>query len=226
VRTVFYEEIDAINGQIVTMAGQVERGMSDATTALLRPDGELAQAVVSGDRGIDEQRWAIESRVVDLIARQQPVASDLRLLIGALRLASELERMGDLASHIAAAALMRLPDPAVPPGLQDVVAAMGRVANAMALGMREMLADRTLVTAMDLDRDDDAMDQLHRQLFARVLGCQPPTPVETAIDVTLIGRYYERFADHAVTVSRQVLFVVTGHGPATALPDPRKARSA
>jgi phosphate transport system protein len=219
-RTLFQEEIAAINGQVVAMAGQVEDAMSDATVALLRPDGELAQAVVARDRGVDERRWAIEGRVVDLIARQQPVASDLRLLIGALRLASELERMGDLASHIAAAALMRLPEPAVPPGLRDIIAAMGRVASGMAVGMRELLADRTLVTTMDLDRDDDAMDQLHRQLFTRLLACQPPTPVETAIDVTLIGRYYERFADHAVTVSRQVLFVVTGGGPATALPDP------
>lgn len=213
-RTVFQEEIDAINALVVEMAERVEHAMRDATTALLETDAELAARVVADDRAIDEQRWSVESMVVDLIARQQPVASDLRLLIGALRLASELERMGDLAKHVADAASMRAPASALPDEVRETVAAMGRVANAMSLGMRELLADRTLVTAMDLDRDDDAMDKLHRELFTRLLSSQPPPSVECAIDVTLIGRYYERFADHAVTVSRQVLFVVTGAGGA------------
>ena len=100
---------------------------------------------------------------------------------------------------------------------------MGRVAAAMALGMRRLLGDRKLVTAMDLDQDDDAMDELHRRLFTGVLSCEPAMPVETAIDVTLIGRYYERFADHAVTVARQVRFIVTGDGRAAGAAAPAGA---
>jgi len=200
-RTVFHEEIDAIGDLLVAMAEQVRQAVADATVALLDRNGELAQSVVSGDREIDELRWSLESRVIDLIARQQPVASDLRLLVAALRLSSELERMGDLARHVADVALMRVPDSALPDEVRDTVAAMGTRATAMAGEMRRLLADRTLIAAMD---------QLHRELFTRLMTMQPTAPIETAIDVTLIGRYYERFADHAVTVAREVRFVVTG----------------
>jgi phosphate transport system protein len=211
-RDVFHEEIDAIGERLVAMAEQVGRAIADATAALLGPSDALAQAVISGDREIDELRWTVETRVIDLMARQQPVASDLRMLVSALRLASELERMGDLARHVADVALMRYPDPAVPEHVRETIAAMGTHAAAMAEEARRLLADRTLLATMDLDREDDAMDHLHRELFTRLLTREPVLPIETAIDVTLIGRYYERFADHAVTVSRQVHFVVTGVG--------------
>jgi phosphate transport system protein len=213
-RAVFYEEINAIDEQIVSLAEQVEHAMRAATKALLAPDAELAAAVIDGDRLIDERRWSIESSDIDLIARQQPVASDLRRLVSALRVVGELERMGDLACHIAAVARMRFPEPAAPPPLHDLIAEMGRVADTMSLGMRELLAGPKLVTTADLEADDDAMDRLHREMFTRLLTCQPPVPVEAAIDATLLSRYYERFADHAVTVSGHVLFVVTGDGRA------------
>jgi phosphate transport system protein len=211
-RAAFQEEIDNINVLLSQLAGQVEQAMGDATVALLATDADLAREVVEGDRAIDERRWAIEDQVVHLIARQQPVAGDLRTLVGALRVASELERMGDLACHIGTLTLMRFPASAVPDAVRDVVSAMGRAATAMSMRMRELLADRTLVAAADLDHDDDAMDQLHRELFSRVLTGQPQLRVDAAVDVILLSRYYERYADHAVTVSRQLLFMVTGEG--------------
>jgi phosphate transport system protein len=228
-RATFRKEINTINTSLSQLAEQVERAMSDATVALLAPDAELARGVVEGDRAINERRWTIEDQVVDLIARQQPVATDLRMLIGALRVASELERMGDLACHIGALTLMRFPASAVPDEVREVVAAMGRVANTMSRRMREALADRALVAGMDLDHDDDAMDRLHRELFRRVLTCSPQLHLAAAVDVILLSRYYERYADHAVTVSRQLLFVVNGTGHANRssyLPQVPRARSA
>lgn len=148
--------------------------------------------------------------MLDLIARQQPVAGDLRTLVTSLRMSTDLERMGDLARHIAKIARLRHPHCAVPEQLRETIAGMGRLGADLARKVGQIIEDRDVDAARALDGEDDAVDQLHRALFTALLSQQNPYPIETAIDVTLIGRYYERFADHAVSVATRLIFLTTG----------------
>jgi phosphate transport system protein len=120
----------------------------------------------------------------------------------------DLERMGDLARHVAKIARLRYPEPAIPADLHESIAEMARIGEELARKVGEIIDGRDVETARTLEDEDDAVDRLHRALFGSLLGAD--YPVETAIDVTLIGRYYERFADHAVSVARRLIFLVTG----------------
>jgi phosphate transport system protein len=187
--------------------------MSTATTALLDADVALADLVIAGDEQIDATRESIDQRCFTLLARQQPVATDLRTIVTATRIASDLERMGDLAEHIAKVARMRFPDHAVPQEVRPAFLEAGHVAEMLVAKAGTVIATRNVEAARELETDDDAMDRLHR-----VLSDDWPYGIEVAIDITLLGRYYERFADHAVSVARRVVYLVTGerHVPETA----------
>jgi phosphate transport system protein len=189
--------------------------MSRATTALLDADLALAEGVISADAVVDELYRTTEERAFDVMARQQPVASDLRMLVTSLRMVADLERMGDNAVHVAKIARRRYPSSAVPPQLRATVLKMGHVAEEIVAKAAEVVARRDLALAAELERDDDVMDDLHRRLFQQILE-QADGDVEAAIDVTLAGRYYERFADHAVSVARRVVYLVTGERPVPA----------
>ena len=152
----------------------------------------------------------LDSRIIDIIARQQPVASDLRALVTALRMAADLERMGDMAHHVAKIARLRHPGAAIPSELLLTVEEMGKVASTISRKSGEIIAAKDIERAVELEKDDDEMDKLHRKLFEVLLSDDWAYGIETAIDVTLIGRYYERYADHAVSVARRVYFQVTG----------------
>jgi phosphate transport system protein len=210
VRDTYHEELDDINACLVEMANAVGSAMSTATTALLDADVALADLVIAGDQQIDATRESLEQRCFTLLARQQPVAGDLRTITTSMRIVSDLERMGDLAAHIAKVARMRFPDHAIPQEVRPAFLEAGHVAEMLVTKAATVIAKRDIEAARELETDDDAMDRLHRGLFRQLLSEAWPHGIEAAIDVTLLGRYYERFADHAVSVARRVVYLVTG----------------
>ena len=209
-RDAYHDELDAITEQLVEMTSLVGSAISLTTQALLSSDLAVAEAVIDGDAAVDQLRESVERRTVDLIARQQPVASDLRALTTGLRIASDLERCGDLAVHVAKLARRRYPTCAVPAELQTTIGEMGDVAAAIVEKAGAVVAARDADRAVELESDDDVMDALHKTLLLTMLAPEWHYGVDTAIDLALAGRYYERFADHAVSVARQVVYLVTG----------------
>ena len=212
-RDTYHDELDAISSSLVEMANLVGSAMSRATTALLDGDLQLAEQVITADEAVDARYREVEARAFDLLARQQPVASDLRVLVTSLRMVADLERMGDNAAHVAKIARRRYPSSAVPPALRSTVLQMGHAAEEIVAKAGSVIAGRDLKLAAELEKDDDVMDELHRQLFTAILDDRWDQGVEAAIDITLAGRYYERFADHAVSVARRVVYLVTGERP-------------
>ncbi len=209
-RDTFHDQLDSLTQDLQDMTRLVGVAMTDASKALLDADLRLAETVIDGDKFIDDRQHTFEERAIDLIARQQPVATDLRRLVAGLRIGAEIERMGDLARHIAKVARLRYPDPAIPADLRDTISAMTDVAERMCRKTGDIIGSADVQAALELDRDDDEMDRLHLVLFQRMLDDSWTHGVERAIDVTLVGRYYERYADHAVSVARRVVYLVTG----------------
>jgi phosphate transport system protein len=209
-RSVFQDELDGISQSLVKLTEMVIIAMSKATQAVLNSDLKLAEEVITNDLIIDEFQHEIDNRIIDIIARQQPVASDLRALVTALRMGSDLERMGDLAEHVAKLARRRHPECAVPAELIATVKAMGEAAEKITKKTGTVISTRNTEMALQVEKDDDVMDTLHRELIAILIEPIWEHGIETAIDLTLLGRYYERFADHAVSVSQRVYFLVTG----------------
>jgi phosphate transport system protein len=210
IRSVFQDELDNVSQSLVDLTAMVSASMTKATTALLSCDLKLAEEVIATDVKIDDYQHETDSRIIDIIARQQPVASDLRALVTALRMGSDLERMGDLAHHVAKVARLRHPKSAVPPELVSIIEAMGVTAVAITEKTGVVISTRNTEMALEVERDDDVMDDLHRKLIAVLIEPTWKHGIETAIDLTLLGRYYERYADHAVSISRRVYFLVTG----------------
>lgn len=209
-RDQYHDDLDAINASLVEITRLAGSAINRATQALLDADLQAAESVISGDAAIDELYGDVESAAFDLLARQQPVARDLRIIVASLRMVADIERMGDLALHIAKLARRRYPAPAIPAELQATVLEMGQVAQRICAKCSSVIAGRDLAMAAELERDDDVMDDLHRRLFSVLLDESWHGGIESAIDVTLCGRYYERFCDHAVSVARRVIFLVTG----------------
>jgi phosphate transport system protein len=209
-RNAFHDELDGIGTTLLQMAGLAKVAMNDATSALLTVDLAMAEKVIAADNVIDDIQHELDARTINLIARQQPVANDLRTLVTSLRMSADLERMGDLAHHVAKQARMRYPNSAVPAELVPTITAMGLVADKMVDKLSSVMEHRDTVRALEIETDDDEMDKLHRDLISVLLSKDWSHGVETAIDMTLLGRYYERFADHAVSIARRVYFSVTG----------------
>jgi phosphate transport system protein len=207
-RDVYHDQLDAVVSDLVEMTNTVSNAMARATTALLDCDLPLAEAVIAGDTAIDEVYHDIEERALLMLARQQPVASDLRTIVTSLRMVADIERAGDLALHVAKVARRRYPLSAVPKELRSTILEMGQVAQRLMTKTGDVIAERDVHLAQEIERDDDQMDDLHRALFTLILEQQ--LGLETAIDITLVGRYYERFGDHAVSVARRVVYLVTG----------------
>jgi phosphate transport system protein len=210
-RSEYSAELEDVSRILVAMAEAVRTAMSYATTSLLSLDKDLAQRVISSDANVNEQHRLVEERVYELLARQAPVASDLRLLFTALHIAADLERMGDLAKHVAKVGLRRSPHPAVPASLTSVIADMASVADRIAAKIGTVLASPDAVDAATLALDDDEMDRLNEGLFVILLGAAWRDGVSSAIDGAMLGRFYERYADHAVNAGRRMYFLVTGH---------------
>lgn len=209
-RAAYDEELQSVNNDLVQMTRLVGSAMNLATQALLDADINLAEGVIASDAQVDALTGAIEERCFDLVALQQPVARDLRVIIGALRIAASLERMGDLAEHVAKQARMRYPRPAIPQELRGTFAEAGGLAEAIVSKTGAVIATKDVSLAADIAAHDEDMDRLHRELFGIVLSPSWSHGIEAAIDVTLLSRYYERYADHAVSVTRRVVTIVTG----------------
>lgn len=213
-RDAYHDELEGLTDSLVEMTRLVGGAIGRATQALIDADVALADQVIAHDEHVDDLRADIERRAFDLLARQQPVASDLRALVTTLRMVVDLERAGDLAQHVAKVARRRYPASAVPPSLRATVLEMGQVAQRIVAKVGSIVATRDVVAARELERDDDVMDELHAKLYRSLLDGDYRGAVEEAVDVVLTGRYYERFADHSVLVARSVVYLVTGE-PAT-----------
>jgi phosphate transport system protein len=195
---------------LVSMAEAARTAMGQATAALLSADREACEMVIARDAEIDGLHRQVDELVYDTLARQAPVATDLRLVITGIQIATDLERMGDLADHVAKTGLRRYPAPAVPSELREVIASMGAVADRMAGKVGLVLTTQDAALGAELETDDDAMDDLQRRLFGILLQKDWPHGVEAAVDGALLGRFYERYADHSVNAGRQVVYLVTG----------------
>lgn len=202
-------DLSELLGQMcTTVAGALQR----ATYALLESRERVAQQVVAGDVQVDALRAQVEETATDALLFHAPVAGDLRQVVSAIRMAGDIERMGDLALHVAQAAERGRPLPAQ---VRDDFAEMGRVAVRLALKAAEVARTHNVILAVELDTDDDAMDALHIHMFGVLMDPGWPGGVPAAVDVTLLARYYERFADHAVAVARETIYAVTGRTPDT-----------
>ncbi|MFI2346612.1 phosphate signaling complex protein PhoU [Streptomyces sp. NPDC019443] len=209
-RAAYHEELASIRDGLVEMAHLAGSAMGRATSALLDVDLQLAESVISADVKVDALQRDLEHRSITLLARQQPVATDLRILVTSLRMSADLERCGDLALHVAKLARLRHPEGAVPHDLRRTILEMGQLAQRLMAQAAEVLTTQDVDAALQLEKDDDRMDQLHRMIFQHLMDDRWQHGVETAVDVALVGRYYERFADHAVSVARRLVYLVTG----------------
>lgn len=216
-RDEYREDLASISHDLVEMAHLVGSAMSRATTALLDADLQIAETVIAADDAVDQLYRNLEAKAFDLLVRQQPVAIDLRQVVTSLRMVADLERMGDLALHVAKVARRRYPSSAVPPELRSTILQMGHAAEEIVTKASSVVASRDVELASELEKDDDVMDALHRKLFTTMLSPGWSGGIEVAIDIALVGRYYERFADHAVSVARRVVYLVTGERPEDAL---------
>jgi phosphate transport system protein len=200
-------ELAELLGRMCTAtAGALQR----ATAALLEGRTRLADQVVAGDAAVDELRARIEAVAGDALLFHAPVAGDLRAVLSAIRGAGDIERMGDLAVHVAKVVKL---GKTVPDEVRDDIAEMGRVAVELALKAADVVRSRNVIKAVELDADDDAMDRLHEHMFEVLMHPEWPHGVPAAVDLTLLARYYERFADHAVVVARGTVYAVTGEEP-------------
>jgi phosphate transport system protein len=212
-RDIYHDELDEVGKRVLSMTRSITVAMEQASQALLDANLALAEQVMAEDSKVDAMRTELEDRCFQLVAQQQPVATDLRVVISTIHLAADLERMGDLAIHIAKIARLRYPEHAVPPEAQDVISQMGEVALSLVTKVADVIDGRDVALANAIEAEDDSMDALRRKLFTLVLSSNWARGTEAAIDMTLLGRYYERYADHAVAVARRVIFIVTGERP-------------
>jgi phosphate transport system protein len=218
-REAYHVELSQLADELAGMCSMVGDAMELATRALLDADLALAEQVIGDDTKVDEARSACEEHAYALLALQAPVATDLRTVLATIHASESLERMGDLALHVAKAARRRHPQLVLPESVRPYFAEMGRVAVTLARQAEQVILSKDIEQARSLEDADDEMDDLHRHLFTVTMDREWPHGVATAVDVTLLGRFYERFADHAVSVGKRVVFVVTGRMPGSAHDD-------
>lgn len=209
-RAIFRQELHDLGEYITEMARLVATAIGDATTALAQADVDLAQRVIDGDNAINVRERDVNALCVSVLARQQPVATDLRVVVTALMMSTTLERMGDLARHIAHVARRRYPHAALSGRRQAIVRQMGEAATTLGAEVVELMESRTLRQAADIEAHDDVLDALHRETFAAILDTSEEVSRQEVIDVVLLARFLERFGDHCVSLARRTTFLVTG----------------
>lgn len=218
-RQVFHDELEQIATDLVDLSDLVSTAIRQSTDALLGADVQLADQVIEADQVIDARRNDLDARSIDLLARQAPVASDLRTVVASMRMSGDLERMGDLARHVAQVARMRYPEHAVPEELHQVFEQMGQIAESIVGRVGSVIESQDLDEAHGIEQIDDELDRLHRDMFALLAEGAWQHGTTSAVDIALLSRYYERFGDHAVTVARRVVFLVTGETGALEPPE-------
>jgi phosphate transport system protein len=212
-REAYHSRLSGLLDELAVMCVDVGTAMRKATDALLEADLTLAEEVISEDLRVDNLRNDVEEKSFALLALQAPVATDLRVVVSTIHAAGDIERMGDLALHVARAARRRHPAGAVPEEIKPYFAEMGKVAGELANKAAEVIRRPSVSLARELESDDDAMDDLHRHMFTVLMGREWKHSVAAAVDVTLLARFYERYGDHAVAVARRMMYVVTGRMP-------------
>jgi phosphate transport system protein len=205
--------LEALTAQLVAMCQSAGVAMENATQSLLQADLVLAEEVIGSSEAMTYAALSAEESGLALLALQAPIGRNLRTVVSSIQIAADLDRMGALALHVAKIARRRHPKSAVPEEVSGYFAEMGRVAVDLADNARQVIESRDLGRARFIREADDAMDDLHRHLFTVLLNREWKHGVTAAVDVTLLSRYYERFADHAVGVSRRIIFAVTGYVP-------------
>ncbi|WP_421778175.1 phosphate signaling complex protein PhoU [Gardnerella sp. KA00747] len=220
-RVIFNEEMKSVATNIERMAELVAKAMNDAGNALINADLDAAQTVIDNDANLD----ALESSVIDqcltLLARQNPVATDLREVVATMRLAATFERMGDLTSHVAQIARRTWPDSAIPDEARETIVAMIDFLRELSGRLTDMLSRRDVSMAETIIASDDTLDTLHEKIFELVEGEAWHGTRKQLIDVVLLSRFIERIGDHSVAAARQVLFIVSGFDPSKK-PEPDK----
>lgn len=209
-REVFQQELREVQDRLVEIAELVQTAIQQATTAFGTSDVALAEQVIESSDEVDRLAADLDELTIDILARQQPVASDLRLMVGALRMGSSLERMADLAQHIAQLARYRYPESAIPKGLKKTFSRMGELDAVMAGKLVELLRTQEPERIAEIRDLDDALDELHAKVFEKVLSDKLNTDSTGVVDATLASRYHERFGDHAVNITKQVNFFLRG----------------
>lgn len=212
-RTSYHEELDSILDSLVHMAELVEVAIRDASESLLSADLGLAESVITKDIELDRMHEEMEFKCLSLLALQAPVAGELRTIVSAIRVVFELARMGDLAAHVAKIARLRYPATAVPGRFEAGFREMASIAIEIIDLARLSMAERDVKGAHRLAEIDSRMDELRREQFTLMLSEDSDISIEGAVDVALLGRYFERFADHAVAVGRRVIYIMTGQVP-------------
>ncbi len=212
-RTAYHEQLDTLTAQLGEMCGLAGVAMERATQALLQADLALAEQVISDHEQINAMSLRAEEAAFVLLALQAPVAGDLRAIVSSIQIVADVDRMGALALHVAKIARRRHPQHALPEEVNGYFAEMGRVAVELGSAVQEVVVTRDPEKAARLREEDDAMDDLHRHLFSVLMDREWKHGVEAAVDVTLLGRFFERFADHAVEIGRRVIFQATGKLP-------------
>jgi phosphate transport system protein len=212
-RTTYYEELSSLSAQVGEMCGLAADAMEHATQALLGADLSVAEQVIADHEHIAEMCKRTEASAIKLLALQQPVAGDLRTIVGTIHVGADIERMGALAVHVARISRLRHPECALPDDVRDCFAKMGSTAVQLARTAQEVLRSGDPETAARLRDQDDVVDAEHRHLFTLLIDQKWQDGVCSAVDVALLGRFYERFADHAVEIGKRVVFEATGGLP-------------
>ena len=209
-RETYHTQLADLGDIAARMCDVAVETMVGANQALLEANLSLAEEAINRDVELDEMRAEAEDSALHLLALQAPVATDLRAVVSALWVVADVQRMGALASHVAKAARRRHPTPVLPEPIQPIFARMGELAIDLGTQAAKVLRERDLGLARALDAQDQWIDALHRELFTELLSSNWTYGVAPAVDISLLGRFYERYADHAVAVGRRVVFLLTG----------------
>ena len=209
-REVFQQELAEVQDRLVEISGLVEIAIEKATQAFNHSDVTLAEEVIASDARIDELAISLDELAIDILARQQPVARDLRIVVSALRISASLERMGDIAEHIAQLSRYRFPDKVVPKTLRPTFVEMGRLDVEIARKLTDLLRTEDVKLAEEIRNEDDKVDELHVSVFDKVLSEAWKGQAADTVDATLASRYHERFADHAVSIAKKIVYLHTG----------------
>ncbi|EPD31503.1 phosphate signaling complex protein PhoU [Gleimia europaea] len=209
-REMYTQELTQLGNQLSRMAAQVSRAVSRASRSLDENDSALAEQTIDADERIDDLAYIIDEMCTQLLALQAPVARDLRLIVTGLRMTKTLERMGDLARNIAIIARQQAHTDALPPEIVGIVKKMGVQARIAGENTAKLMEDPNTDLANQMQTDDDVMDDLHVQLHRMLLDPDLVLTPTQIINLTLVGRYYERFGDHATNVGRNVMYLIEG----------------
>ena len=209
-REVFHQSLEDVQARLVEIAELVTTAVEGATRAFGTSDVALAEEIIEADAVIDGKAAEIDELAIQILARQQPVARDLRIVVAALRVSASLERMGDIAEHIAQFTRMRFPERAIPKGLKSTFTKMGELDVQAARKLTELLRTEDLSLVEELRALEEQLDDLHISVFEKVLSENWQGEASATVDATLASRYLERFADHAVSVAKKVAYLATG----------------